>query len=174
MIHCPSCGAQAPDAASLCSVCGGAISSVSRMPTALAPSPDPGVRSLASADGFASAAAFTPGHLIGGRYRIVGLLGRGGMGEVYRADDLKLGQPVAIKFLPRDVENDPRALERFHAEVRNARQVSHPHVCRVYDIGDIEGRHFLTMEYVDGEDLAALLRRIGSLPSAKGVKPILS
>jgi serine/threonine-protein kinase len=92
------------------------------------------------------------------------------MGEVYRADDLKLGQPVALKFLPREVETDPRMLERFHAEVRNARQISHPHVCRVHDIDDVDGRHFITMEYVDGEDLATLLRRIGRLPETKAVE----
>jgi serine/threonine-protein kinase len=104
------------------------------------------------------------------RYRIIGLLGRGGMGEVYRADDLKLGQPVALKFLPKHLSADPALLERFHAEVRNARQVSHPHVCRVYDIGEVDGHHFLSMEYVDGEDLATLLRRIGRLPPAKAVE----
>jgi serine/threonine-protein kinase len=104
------------------------------------------------------------------RYRIIGLLGRGGMGEVYRADDLKLGQPVALKLLPRSLAQDPALLERFHAEVRNARQVSHPSVCRVYDIGEIQGHHFLTMEYIDGEDLATLLRRIGRLPSGKALE----
>lgn len=83
------------------------------------------------------------------------------MGEVYRADDLKLRQPVALKFLPEALHGDPRKLERFLHEVRIARQVSHPNVCRVYDIGDAEGQHFISMEYVDGEDLAAVLRRMG-------------
>ena len=68
------------------------------------------------------------------RYRILGLIGQGGMGEVYRANDLKLGQPVALKFLPATVAGDSSRLARFHAEVRIARQVSHPNVCRVYDI----------------------------------------
>ncbi len=105
-----------------------------------------------------------------GRYRMIGLLGRGGMGEVYRADDLKLGQPVALKFLPRDVEAEPDRLERFLTEVRLSLRVTHPNVCRVYDIGQAEGRHFLSMEYVDGEDLASLLRRIGRLPEDKAVE----
>jgi serine/threonine-protein kinase len=113
---------------------------------------------------------FSPGTLLGDRYRIVGLLGRGGMGEVYRADDLQLGQPVALKFLPEDVERDPARLERFVAEVRTARQISHPNVCRVYDIGAFEGRRFLSMEYIDGEDLRSLLRRIGRLPEDKGLQ----
>ncbi len=89
------------------------------------------------------------------------------MGEVYRADDLELGQPVALKFLPKGSLEDSAALERFRSEVRNARQVAHPNVCRMYDIGEHEDRVFLSMEYVDGEDLASLLRRIGRLPTAK-------
>jgi tetratricopeptide (TPR) repeat protein len=86
------------------------------------------------------------------------------MGEVYRADDLKLGQPVALKFLPRRLERDEGLLERFLNEVRTARQVAHPNVCRVYDVGEVDGQHFLSMEYVDGEDLASLLRRIVRVP----------
>jgi serine/threonine-protein kinase len=104
------------------------------------------------------------------RYRIVGLLGRGGMGEVYRADDLKLGQPVALKFLPPGLEKDPPRLERFLNEVRTALKVTHPNVCRVYDIGEVNGQHFLSMEYVDGEDLASLLKRIGRLPQERAVE----
>ena len=113
---------------------------------------------------------FLPGTVLAGRYRIVTLLGRGGMGEVCRADDLKLGQAVALKFLPRGLERDASRLDRFHNEVRVARQVSHPNVCRVYDIGEADGKHFITMEYVDGEDLSSLLRRIGRLPHDKAVQ----
>src|SRR5438477_6560426 len=102
---------------------------------------------------------FTPGTVIADRYRIVALLGRGGMGEVYRADDLKLGQSVALKFLPAHSIDDPERRARFHGEVRIARQVSHPNVCRVYDIGEANGQPLLTMEYIDGEDLASLLKR---------------
>lgn len=105
--------------------------------------------------------------ILAGRYRIVGLLGKGGMGEVYRADDLKLSQPVALKFLPDHLTADGAALARFHREVRIARQVSHHNVCRVYDIGEIDGRHFLSMEYIKGEELSSLLRRIGRLPADK-------
>ena len=104
---------------------------------------------------------FAPGTVLAKQYRIVALLGRGGMGDVYRAEDIKLGNVVALKFLPASLQNDAAALAGFHAEVRNARQVSHPNVCRVYDIGEVNGQHFLTMEYIDGEDLSSLLRRIG-------------
>ena len=112
---------------------------------------------------------FPPGTVLDGRYRVIGLLGKGGMGEVYRADDLRLGQPVALKFLPEALGRDPVRLAQFHGEVRTARQVSHKSVCRVYDIGEAGGHLFLTMEYVDGEDLASLLRRIGRLPEDKAI-----
>jgi len=113
---------------------------------------------------------FIPGTVLAKRYRIIGLLGRGGMGEVYRADDLKLGQPVALKFLPRGLEKDEGRLQRFLNEVRMALKVSHPNVCRVHDIGEFEGQHYISMEYVDGEDLASLLRRIGRLPKNKAIQ----
>ena len=113
---------------------------------------------------------FAPGTLLAGRFRIVAPLGRGGMGEVYRADDLKLGQTVALKFLPDDLMHDPARLAQFHNEVRVARTISHRNVCRTYDIGDADGRPFLTMEYVDGEDLSSLLRRIGRFPQEKAIE----
>jgi serine/threonine-protein kinase len=135
---------------------------------------------------------FTPGTILADRYRIVALLGRGGMGEVYRAEDLRLGQSVALKFLPELLADDPLARNLLVAEARHARDVAHPNVCRVYDIGELDGpsvsaqltssdsgraaagprrgRMFLTMEYIDGEDLATLLRRIGKLPPAKALE----
>jgi len=116
-----------------------------------------------------SSIPFAPGAIIAGRYRLVSLLGRGGMGEVYRADDLTLEQTVALKFLPAGIADNGERLAQFHAELRIARQVSHKNVCRLYDLGEHEDRRFLTMEYVDGEDLATLLRRIGRLPQDKAV-----
>jgi serine/threonine protein kinase len=136
----------------------------------------PRVKSGTSSSGWLSSSdsidhgRFGPGTLLGGRYRIVGRLGRGGMGEVYRADDLKLGQPVALKFLPPDVDRDPARLTQLHTEVRMARQVSHPNVCRVYDIDEVDGHTFLSMEYVDGEDLASLLKRVGRFPEERALE----
>ncbi|MFN8588729.1 MAG: protein kinase [Candidatus Eisenbacteria bacterium] len=115
-------------------------------------------------------ARYLPGAMIAGRWRVVALLGRGGMGEVYRADDLKLGEPVALKFLPERFERDAMLRERLLGEAKLARQVAHPNVCRVYDVGEVDGRLFLSMEYVDGEDLATLLRRIGRLPNEKALQ----
>jgi Protein kinase domain len=133
------------------------------------PSVLPSNPTLSSSDAIGGG-RFPPGAMISERYRIVALLGRGGMGEVYRAEDLRLSQMLAIKFLPEALAQDQAALARFHSEVRVARQVSHPNVCRVFDIGDADGMPFLTMEYVDGEDLACLLRRIGRLPQDKAIE----
>ena len=113
---------------------------------------------------------YSPGQVIAGRFRIVGHLGSGGMGDVYRADDLELGMSVALKFLPVGLASDPVRLERLRNEVRLARKVAHPNACRVYDIGDADGRPFLSMEFIDGEDLASLLRRIGRLPKDKAIE----
>src|SRR6516225_8394971 len=113
---------------------------------------------------------FAPGTLLAGRYRLVAALGRGGMGEVYRADDLTLDQPVALKFLPPHLADDADRLTRFRKEVAIARRVSHPNVCRVYDLAEVDNQPFLTMEYVDGEDLASLLRRIGRVPEDKALQ----
>jgi len=108
--------------------------------------------------------------MFGNRYRVVALVGKGGMGEVYRADDLKLGQSVALKLLPKRASTDEGRRARLLGEVRMARQIAHPNVCRIYDIGELEGESFITMEYVHGEDLAALLHRIGRLSKDKGIQ----
>ncbi|MFL6331859.1 MAG: protein kinase domain-containing protein [Pyrinomonadaceae bacterium] len=113
---------------------------------------------------------FVAGTILNERYRIVGLLGRGGMGEVYRAEDLTLGQPVALKFLPEVLSADSAMLARFRREVRVARQISHRNICRVYDIGEAEGQQFLSMEYVRGEELSSVLKRFGRLPSDKAAE----
>ena len=163
-MRCNACQRDVADASRYCPECGAAIDA-SRTRTLTGTAAERRRHSDAL-DG----AQFVPGTMLADRYRIVGLLGRGGMGEVYRAEDLKLGQPVALKFLPKAVTHRPDRLARFHQEVRLARQVSHPNVCRVHDIGETGGQHFLSMEYIDGEDLASLLRRIGRLPSDKALE----
>jgi serine/threonine-protein kinase len=138
-----------------------------------APAPPAKLAHSPAAAGFSRSVSeprFAAGVVLANRYRITGRLGGGGMGEVYKADDLKLGQPVALKFLPASLARDAEWLARLHNEVRVAREVTHPNVCRVHDIGDADGLPFLSMEYVDGEDLASLLRRIGRLPRDKGLE----
>src|SRR5690349_17365731 len=197
LMYCPTCGAKASATAKFCSSCGQAMdsdtgatlmdhgggfegetiappSSTPRKPP-LTPAPSRSPRSSPTPNPLTSSDAigggrFTPGQILAERYRIVALAGRGGMGEVFRAEDLTLGQIVAMKFLPERLSQDEAALSRFHAEVRNARQVSHPNVCRVFDIGESDGSLFLTMEYVDGEDLASVVRRIGRLSPDKATE----
>ena len=101
---------------------------------------------------------------LAGRYRLLGLVGAGGMGSVYRALDTELDEVVALKILRRESINAPGVLARFRQEVKLARRVTHRNVARTFDIGDHEGEHFLTMELVPGESLAALLRRRSALP----------
>src|SRR5688572_25557659 len=113
---------------------------------------------------------YLAGTVLNDRYRITGLIGRGGMGEVYKAEDIKLNQTVALKFLPNHFAMDEAAQQRFFNEVRTARQVSHPNVCRVFDIGEVADAHYLSMEFIDGDDLSSLLRRIGRLPSDKALE----
>src|SRR6185312_10439925 len=174
-MHCSGCGQLIDSAAKFCPSCG-ITQTVDAFATATvtpAPprsrTPNTRPRSSASSSG-PHEGRFIPGTILADRYRVIALLGRGGMGEVYRADDLRLQQPVALKFLPEATAQDPVTLERCHNEVRIARRISHPNVCRIYDIGEADGLVFLSMEYVDGEDLGSLLRRIGRLPPDKALE----
>ncbi len=180
-MNCPACGSEVSGTARFCPSCGsavdvGAAATIEAESTPRKRSPSPSAR-FSSSSGYE--ARYVPGTTLADRYRIVSPLGKGGMGEVYRAEDLKLGQTVALKFLPRSLAQTEESLERFRREVRLARQVSHPNVCRVFDIGEITETSgagktithtFLTMEFVDGEDLASLMRRIGRLPPDKAVE----
>lgn len=160
---CTFCSAPVTEGARFCSSCGGALAEISASPTRQrGRSSDPASDS--------DHGRFSPGEVLAGRYRIVERVGKGGMGEVYHADDLTLDHPVALKFLPEAFSRNQERLKRFRHEVRIARQISHPHVCRVYDIGEVNGLHFLSMEYIRGEDLGSLLRRIGRLPPDKAVE----
>ena len=113
---------------------------------------------------------YTPGTVLADRYRIVAPLGSGGVAEVYRAEDTKLGQTVALKFITQRIAHEKQLLERIIAEVRIGRQVSHPNLCRIYDLGEVGNQYFITMEYVDGENLASLLLRVGRLPEDKALQ----
>ncbi len=191
MTSCPACSTPISEVQETCPKCGASVASVASVsgrssdPTILESATQrlpshsneaqPGTheqqaRPVSHSHKSLDGAGFIAGTMLAGRYRIVGLLGRGGMGEVYRAEDLKLNQPVALKFLPAALAVQGAALARFHREVRVARQVSHRNVCRVYDIGDTEGLNFLSMEYIKGEELSSLIKRIGRLPHDKALE----
>lgn len=129
------------------------------------PSPNPlphkGAMPASTAD------RWTSGSIVAGRYRIVNSLGKGGMGEVYRVEDTALSRAAALKFITAGRGTDPVWLNHFLGEARIASTITHRHVCRIYDIGEADGEAFLSMEYIDGEDLAGLLRRVGRLTPEK-------
>jgi serine/threonine-protein kinase len=102
------------------------------------------------------------------RYHLIGLLGSGGMGTVYRARDTQLEEIVALKVLRKDLADTPRMIERFRREVKLARRVTHKNVARTFDIGEDRGDWFLTMEYIEGEPLSSLLRG-GPLAPARSI-----
>src|SRR5215472_18516292 len=142
MPTCASCGSAVPENSHFCPSCGAALVSddqatlelvASKPKQAAEPSTKTkaAVKKLSSSSRLSDEGRFLPGRLLAGRYRIIALLGRGGMGEVYRADDLTLGQSVALKFLPEAADKDEALLERFRNEVRISRRVSHANVCRV-------------------------------------------
>jgi tetratricopeptide (TPR) repeat protein len=110
--------------------------------------------------------AFSPGEIFASRYRMITRIGRGGMGDVWRADDLVLDTPVALKLIH---ATGPDAREQILNEVRLARQITHPGVCRVFDVGTHADQIFFSMELVQGEDLAGLLKRVGRIPCEKVV-----
>jgi len=175
MTRCISCASEIPDTSRFCLACGKPVTDNSEtavMPMVSTPRSGAGESRAASVPARVSSSdgRFAAGVMVAARYQIIGLLGKGGMGEVYRANDLTLDQPVALKFLPESMARDAAMLARFHNEVRIARQVSHPNVCRVYDLGEVDGQPYLSMEYIDGEDLGSLLRRIGRLPSDKALE----
>jgi eukaryotic-like serine/threonine-protein kinase len=117
-----------------------------------------------SADGPDEVSRFTPASMLAGRYRMIERIGRGGMGEVWQAEDLVLQTPVALKLIH---SADEEGRERILKEVRLSRQITHPAVCRVFDVGEFGENVFFSMELVRGEDLATLIRRVGRLPAEK-------
>ena len=146
-VSCPKCHFKNPDDTFFCGKCG----------TEFAPSGESDVTETLEAP----KEEITRGTTIAGRYEIIEELGKGGMGKVYRVEDKKLEQEVALKLIKPEIAKDEKTLERFRNELKTARMVSHKNVCRMFDLGDAEGVHFITMEYVAGEDLKSLIKKMG-------------
>src|SRR5882724_8815166 len=129
---------------------------------------------LASVPGFGSEfPRLQKGRVIANRYEILELLGQGGMGAVYKAQDRELGRAVAIKTIRTDLAASPEVLQRFKQEIIVARQVTHKNVIRIYDLCEDAGLRFITMEYIQGEDLNKYARRCGKLPIHEVVEIML-
>jgi serine/threonine protein kinase/Flp pilus assembly protein TadD len=154
-ISCPNCQFENPDDTLFCGRCGTQF-----------PSPE---------DLKVTATLETPkeelprGTKLADRYEIIEVLGRGGMGRVYRVEDTKIKQDIALKVIKPGIAADKKTIERFQNELKTTRMISHRNVCRMFDLGEAEGKHFITMEYIPGEDLRSFIRRVGQLPSGKAI-----
>jgi len=111
----------------------------------------------------------TRGTLFANRYEIIEELGKGGMGNVYRAEDKKIKEEVALKLIKPEIASDKKTIERFSNELKMARKIAHRNVCRMYDLGEEKGTHYITMEYVPGEDLKRLTRKVEQFSAGKTI-----
>ena len=109
------------------------------------------------------------GHIFAGRYEIIEELGKGGMGRVYRVEDTKIREEIALKFIKPEIAADKKTIERFRSELKIARKIRHKNVCGMYDLGEERGAHYITMEYVPGEDLRSFMKRSKQLSILTGV-----
>src|SRR5258708_1926293 len=130
-------------------------------------SPLPG--SPVAAEGLSSTTFFAPGTLLGARYQILKILGQGGMGAVYQARDQELDRIIALKVIRPELASNPGILQRFKQELILSRHVTHKNVVRIFDLGEAEGTKFITMEFVEGEDLRSVLRHHGKFSARKAV-----
>ncbi len=150
-INCPECHFANTSDSQYCKKCGAHLSSsekasIAHTETLQAPKAD-----------------LTTGSTYAGRYQIIEELGKGGMGKVYKAHDTEIKEKVALKLIKPEIASDERTIERFQNELKFARKISHRNVCRMYDLNKEEGKYFITMEYVSGEDLKSLIRRVKQL-----------
>jgi len=178
-MECPVCAAQNSDAASSCANCHTPLPELDSHETLV----DEGTLvedwSVASASKSSIPPSKTrinelaPGVVLGGRYEILQLLGRGGMGAVYKAQDKELDRTVALKLIRPDLARNPEMVRRFKQELILARQVTHKNVIRIFDLGQADGIKFITMDFVAGHDLRALLKEKGKFPPTEAARIML-
>jgi len=156
-MKCPKCQAENPPTSKFCAECAAPLPAAAKPDFGQTETLQTRVREL------------TTGSTFAGRYQIIEELGRGGMGRVYKVFDGKTREKVALKLLKPEISSDGEAIERFGNELRLARKISHRNVCRMYDLGDDQGTHFITMEYVSGEDLKSVIRMMGQMSAGKTV-----
>jgi len=155
---CPSCAGENPDTQRFCGECGTPLAASGRTQTI----PDPETASIPAA-GLASGTVFAQ------RYRTIEELGAGGMGKVYRVLDTKVGEEVALKVIKPEIASDRGVIDRFASELKLARQIVHRNVARMFDLNESAGVPFITMEYVRGENLKRLIRKVGRLSPSQAV-----
>jgi hypothetical protein len=151
-MKCPTCDNELASAYVVCERCGTQPTGTPQLTVTMGPA-------AGGAEAVSTPAKAGEGTLLAGRYRILGLLGEGGMGAVYKVLDLALDRVVALKTIHGPLARNPRALEFFKNELILARQVTHKNVCRVFDFGQDPDGYFLTMEYVEGQSLGNVIRK---------------
>ncbi len=155
--QCPICHSDNPETSRFCADCGSQLItvddiSVSLTETILAPKEE-----------------LPTGSIFAGRYQIIEQLGKGGMGRVYRVLDKKLNEEIALKLIKPEISLDKKTVERFSHELKTARKISHKNVARMFDLNEEDGTHYITMEYVRGEDLKRLIRKMGQFSAGQAV-----
>src|SRR5690242_3668793 len=196
MMKCPYCKTDNLPAAAICKVCGESLPSSGKQPPnesnrqqtkppvesedllgTYVPSTTPsGLGGWTAAEPAIPAASqrqLEPGAILGGRYQIIALLGEGGMGAVYKAHDIELERLVALKVIRPELTTNPEMLRRFKQELILARQVTHRNVIRIFDLGQADGFKFITMEFLEGEDLRAVLKKRGKIPPEEAARILL-
>lgn len=153
-IKCPKCQFENPDDTLFCGKCGTQF-----------PSPEE-IKVTETLE--TPKEELTRGTTLTNRYEIIEELGKGGMGRVYRIEDTKLKQEIALKLIKPEIAKDKKTIERFRNELKIARNIRHKNVCGMFDLGEAEGKHFITMEYMPGEDLKSLIRRVKKIPEENG------
>jgi serine/threonine protein kinase/predicted ATPase len=156
-VKCPQCHFESPADTRFCSNCGAPLHPPEKTPPSHTKTLQTSTKELIRGSTFA------------GRYEIIEELGKGGMGKVYKVLDKEINEELALKLLRPEIAADEKTIERFHNELKYARKVTHKNVCRMHDLNKEEGIHYITMEYVPGEDLKSFIRRGGQLTAKKAV-----
>ena len=155
--ECPKCHFKNAPESAYCSQCAAplpGVDDISAFPTLTLDSPE---------------AHLSRGSIFAGRYEIIEEIGQGGMGKIYRVEDTKIKEEMALKLIRPEIAADQRTIERFSNELKFARKIAHRNVCRMYDLGEDKGTHYITMEYVPGENLKHMIRMMGKLSPTQAV-----